>query len=143
MCKAAATYKPSSGATFGTYAVKCIAMAVNSYFRAMYAKHRWSGEPCLSLNYIPYPDSEDPEELIDFIPDERVDVENEVIDRVFCDKVRQYAPIIAMHVDQDMTLSEIGKLRHVTKQRISVLMNEELARARVKLTGRYAPPALT
>ena len=133
LCRAAANYDPSKQAVFSTYAVTCIIREVAKELHLAKAKCRWNGVPCLSLNRRAGNDT-DSDELIDLLIDQSVDVESEALNRVLCDSVMVDIPTIAHLVAHDLTLRELGEIKHVSKQRIGQLKIAEAKIAKRKLT---------
>ena len=139
LCKAAATYKDGHGVKFSSYAVQCINNEYRWYMRDQHRMTRYNGMPTESLNRECSLEDEEAHELIDFLTDDTVDVENQAIDRIISEGLEKYVPTFAKMQELNTDIRGLARLEHKTKQGIHSRMQREFRRARIALGAESIP----
>lgn len=132
LCKAAATYNPAQRAQFSTYACVCIANEIKNYFTYWNNPSRSNKMRVVSLNEKAF-DDEDDLEIIDTVYDESFDVENDVIDRLVCEELKEYTPMNWEMLEGGYSVSEYAKKLRKSRDYTLSKLNRELRIARAAL----------
>lgn len=133
LCRAVEIYDESKGCAFSTYVSRAVLNQVKR--DARYFTHEGRKNNNISLNYeLPLDGNDEKSELIDFLVDKNVNVQGEVENRLLCDKIKEYAPILSELTLRDMKLEDLASEQGVSKQRISAKKISETRRIRRMLT---------
>jgi len=134
LCNAAATYNPSLGLKFSTYAAKCIVNEIGHVLRMNSYPKRNPEEPVASLNYKAYIDDDEACELIDFVTDEFAeDIAEAVTDHIMCEKAMPLVPTFIGMMTTDMSITDYAKSIGVSRGGLYKKRDDELRRARIAL----------
>lgn len=136
LCMAAATYDPQKRkVAFSTYAVTCIANEIRKYFQSCSTKGRAPDAPPISLNLVIHSEYDDEySELIDLVPDERVNVSRQALNHILYEQALNLAPTQYMLDSKGLTVGELAKMQGIKKRSLHAKLVNEYARARRALT---------
>lgn len=133
LCQAAATFDPDRGIKFSSYAIKCIMNAIRTDGRKKYAAVKATGSDVISLNQKASFDEEGAEEIMDLVPDKRVNVEDEVLGGMFCEIVKPLVPTFTEMMETGLEVRDLAHREKKTRQGIHSRMQREFRRAQTVL----------
>lgn len=133
LCRAAAAYNPDCKARFSTFAARSIINYINNYNTVSHSPKRWNGMPVASLNFNIRSDDNHEDEYINQLADKRINVEDEAINNVLCDKIRHLCPTFVELERDGISVGELARKRKRCQQGIHRRMNQEFRKARCVL----------
>ena len=136
LCRAAIGFNPNKNHTFSTYAIMAIVRTIRREIERSVRLKRGGTAQTISLNQSNWSNMED-EELIDFIVDNSVNVEEEAINKALCDIIWDIVPTYRELVSSGMTLTELGKLKGISKSAVSIKKKREFEKAKEYLLRRH------
>ena len=128
LCRAAYFYKPESGNTFSTFAIKVIVRGVMRY--AQHELRQKRGGNCVTVSL-----DKKLQAVNEEVPDDE-DVEEGVLDRVLCEPVWKLVPTYVKIQKKGMTQNQYAKSIGKSAQCITNWLQREYAIARGYLESR-------
>ena len=130
LCKAAACFDPTSGHRFSTYACSCIINGIYTESRKKYAHNIYLKMSPVSLNQLTEGNDGDADELLSFIPDPTVNIEEQATSGIFYDQMIKHMPTFAKMEQEGLSVADLARRERKSKQAIYRRLEMEGRRAR-------------
>lgn len=137
LCQAASQFDPNRGVSFATFAYSCICNAVYIYLshtqESLAAKYNVQ---LTSLNSRVIIDGDSYGEVVDYVADPRVNVENMALNRVICDRIGRPSKLYKQHFVDGYTFDQMSKINGSRNRQVEHRrLKDELLSMRKKLIG--------